>query len=82
MTFADWQGSKKLVSADAEEVRNYLFSDETEQVLLYPGGLVIELAPRNCYLQLPQEEWVDERPEPLENRLYEFGVAKGRIEGV
>jgi hypothetical protein len=54
LTFAKWQGSKRLISTSDEALEYYCCAEGTEQVRLYPGGLVIECGPRNTFrLQLP-----------------------------
>jgi hypothetical protein len=77
MTFEQFQATKRQVSVTHEGVKGYCFADGTEECLLYAGGLIIECRPGDRYLlALPMQEWVDERLEPLERRLYEFGTGE------
>ena len=80
MTFEEWQATKKLVSVGDEPLEDHLVADDTEKCWIYEGGLIIECRPGDRYLlQLPMESEEGEEIEPLERRLYEFGVEEGSI---
>jgi hypothetical protein len=85
MTFEKWQGAKKRVSVEAEDVRAYPFAEGTTECFVYPGGLLIEIrenatrsgaSPARYLLQLPMEEEVSEDLPWLERRLWDFGVSE------
>jgi hypothetical protein len=81
MTFEQWQATKKLVGIDDEAVDSYPFAEDTTQVWIYAGGLFIECRPQGGYLlPLPMVEYEGEEIEPMERRLYEFGLMEGNIE--
>jgi hypothetical protein len=79
MTFEDWQKTKKLVPVTDPALNGYMHAEDTEQVWLYAGGLVIEIRGGRFLLQLPMEEQVSNDLGWLEKRLYGYGVFGGQI---
>jgi len=87
MTFSEFQATRQRIGAREAEAEGYqVIEPQTEEVLMYEGGLVIEptrnwpVKPDGAYhLSLERDSYLSDDLAQLEHRLYDWGCRAGNL---